>query len=139
MHPVTPAGGLVGRDSEMATLRAAWQRAADREPSLVLIVGEAGIGKTTLAEVLAAEVISYGATVLRARCYETERSLFLQPIVEAVSPVVSRMTGASLRELLGGYAPVAAALLPAAAVNRMAWMADEEAPAGELPTIRRLK
>ncbi|HEY7324494.1 MAG TPA: AAA family ATPase [Streptosporangiaceae bacterium] len=106
---------LVGRDSEIAALRAAWQRAADREPSLVLIVGEAGIGKTTLAEVLAADVITHGATVLRARCYETERSLFLQPIVEAVSPVVSRMAGASLRELLGGYAPVVAALLPAAA------------------------
>jgi len=106
---------LVGRDGEIAQLRAAWRRAADREPRLMLIVGEAGIGKTTLAEDLAAEVISHGATVLRARCYETERSLFLQPIVEAVSPAVSRMTAASLRDLLGGYAPVAAALLPAAA------------------------
>jgi DNA-binding SARP family transcriptional activator/tetratricopeptide (TPR) repeat protein len=106
---------LVGRDSETAALRAAWQRAADREPSLVLIIGEAGIGKTALAEALAAEVIGSGGTLLRARCYETERSLFLQPVVEAVTPVVSRMTAVSLRELLGGHAPVAAALVPAVA------------------------
>jgi len=106
---------LAGRDSELAALRAAWRRAADREPSLVLIVGEAGIGKTALAEVLTAEVIGHGATVLRARCYETERSLFLQPIAEAVTPVVGRMTGATLRELLGGYALPLADLVPAAA------------------------
>jgi DNA-binding SARP family transcriptional activator len=117
-HPgqLSPAGPvLAGRESELAALRVAWRRAADREASLVLIVGEAGIGKTALAEVLAAEIGADGATVLRARCYETERSLFLQPVVEAVTPVVSRMTGASLRELVGGYAAVAAALVPAVA------------------------
>jgi len=106
---------LVGRDSEIAALRAAWLRAADRDPSLLLIVGEAGIGKTSLAEVLAAEVMSHGATVLRARCYETERSLFLQPIVEAITPAISRMNGADLQDLLGGHAPAMAALVPAAA------------------------
>jgi DNA-binding SARP family transcriptional activator len=117
VHGQLPPDGpvLVGRDSELAELRAAWQRAADREPSLVLIVGEAGIGKTTLAEVLMADAIGHGATVLKARCYETERSLFLQPFVEAVTPVIGRLTGATLRELLGAYAPVAAALVPAAA------------------------
>jgi KaiC/GvpD/RAD55 family RecA-like ATPase len=41
---------------------------------VVLIVGEAGIGKTRLAEALAAEAASAGAMVLPARCYETERA-----------------------------------------------------------------
>ena len=33
---------------------------------------------------MATEAADDGATVLRSRCYETERSLFLQPIVEAL-------------------------------------------------------
>ena len=64
---------------------------------------------------LAAEAEADGATVLRTRCYETERSLFLQPVVEAIMPVVSRTPAATLRELLGEHAPAAAALLPEAA------------------------
>ena len=80
-----------------------------------MITGEAGIGKTALAAHLEAEAGQDGATVLHTRCYEAEQSLFLQPIVDAVTPAVSRMTGAALRDLLGEHAPVLAALLPDAA------------------------
>ncbi len=96
-------------------MRSAWSRAAVRAPGLVLIAGEAGIGKTTLAEFMATEAANDGATVLRSRCYETERSLFLQPIVEALTPAVARMTAARLREMLGPHAGAAAALMPAVA------------------------
>ncbi len=106
---------LVGRAREVAELRAAWSRAAAGEPSVVMIVGEAGIGKTALAELIAAEAAGDGATVLRTRCYETERSLFLQPIVEALDPVVSRMSAAELRDMLGQHVAAAAAVLPTAA------------------------
>jgi len=105
---------LAGRDAEIQVLRAAWTRAAAADPSLVMLVGEAGIGKTALAEDLAAEAERDGATVLRTRCYEAERSLFLQPIVEAVTPVVDRMRAATLRDLLGEHASALAALLPEA-------------------------
>jgi len=108
--PTGPA--LVGREAETAALREAWDRAVTGDPELVMIVGEAGIGKTALAEELAAEAATTGATVLRTRCYEAERSLFLQPIVEAMAPVVGRMTASVLRQLLGEHGPAAAALLP---------------------------
>jgi DNA-binding SARP family transcriptional activator/tetratricopeptide (TPR) repeat protein len=106
---------LAGRDAELAVLRAAWQAAEKGEPGLVVIAGEAGIGKTTLAERLAAEAAEAGATVLRTRCYETERSLFLQPVLEALGPVLRGMTAAGLAALLGEHATAAAALLPGAA------------------------
>jgi DNA-binding SARP family transcriptional activator len=106
---------LAGRDSELAVLRAAWRAAVAGGPGLAVIAGEAGIGKTTLAERLAAEAGADGATVLRTRCYETERSLFLQPVVEALGPVLRGMTAAGLGALLGEHAAAAAALLPGAA------------------------
>ena len=93
-------------------LREAWAAAAGGRPGLVMIVGEAGIGKTALAEALAAEAAGDGGTVLQTRCYETERSLFLQPIVEAIAPVVTSTPANMLRQLLGEHATAAAGLLP---------------------------
>ena len=103
---------LAGRSTEIRRLRHAWRQAAGGEPSLLMIVGEAGIGKTTLAEFIATEAAMDGAIVLRARCYETERSLFLQPIIEAVRPVLATMPQAAVADLLGEHAAAAAALLP---------------------------
>ena len=110
-----PAPGgmaLPGREGEMGVLRAAWNTAVGGTPGLVTIVGEAGIGKTALAEFLAAEAAENGGTVLQTRCYETERSLFLQPIVEAIAPVVASASASMLRQLLGEHATAAAWLLP---------------------------
>src|ERR1022692_2842590 len=121
MHPSRAAGsipvraGLVGRGRELGELAAAWARAGGNEPGGVLVVGEAGIGKTRLAEALAADVASAGAMVLQSRCYETERSLFLQPVVEALLPAVTRLPAVELRHLLGEDAPAFAALVPEAA------------------------
>jgi len=106
---------LVGRDGEIRSLREAWGRAAAGEPGVVMIVGEAGIGKTALGEFLTAEAAEDGGTVLRTRCYETERSLFLQPVVEAITPVVASTPAAELRQILGEHAAAAAVLLPEAA------------------------
>ena len=106
---------LAGRDGEAGALREAWDRAVAGGSGLVMIIGEAGIGKTALAEDLAADADQDGATVLRTRCYEAERSLFLQPITEAIAPLVSRMPASALRQLLGEHAPAVAALLPEAA------------------------
>jgi DNA-binding SARP family transcriptional activator len=103
---------LAGRDRESKVLREAWAAAAGGQPGLVTITGEAGIGKTALAEALAAEAAGDGGTVLRTRCYETERSLFLQPIVEAVAPVAASTPAGTLRQLLGEHATAAAGLLP---------------------------
>lgn len=101
-----------GRAAEIQMLRQAWGKAAGGEPALVMIVGEAGIGKTTLAEFIAEVAATDGATILRTRCYETERSLFLQPIIEAVTPVLAGMPQAAVAALIGEHASAAATLLP---------------------------
>ena len=48
MHPVTPAGALVGRDSEMALLTGLIREVARGAAASVLIEGEPGIGKSAL-------------------------------------------------------------------------------------------
>src|SRR5262245_29029639 len=61
---------LVGREREQAALRGALDAALAGRGALVLIGGEAGIGKTALAEALLAEAVEQGALVLVGRCYD---------------------------------------------------------------------
>jgi DNA-binding SARP family transcriptional activator/tetratricopeptide (TPR) repeat protein/energy-coupling factor transporter ATP-binding protein EcfA2 len=103
--------GLVGRAEPLRQLRAAWNSAAGGTSGLVLVTGEAGIGKTTLVDELAGIATTTGGTVLSARCYAAERSLFLQPIVEALVTIVRVTSPARLNELAGDHAPVLARLL----------------------------
>ena len=57
---------IVGRDGELAWLRARWARALGGKGGLVAVTGEDGIGKTRLAAELAAEVHDAGGSVLYA-------------------------------------------------------------------------
>ena len=84
-EPVAPAQAeaaipLVGREAEWAQLLGAWRAAAGR-PRLALISGEAGIGKTRLAEALAEWVGRQGSPALTAHCYASGGELAYAPIV----------------------------------------------------------
>jgi DNA-binding SARP family transcriptional activator/tetratricopeptide (TPR) repeat protein len=95
---------LVGRDASWEILQGAWRRAR-REPQMVLIQGEAGIGKTHLAEAFVDWVVRQGLPMLRARCYPTEGKL-------AYAPVVSWLRGCSLANLERHWLQELARLLP---------------------------
>ncbi|HZT46054.1 MAG TPA: adenylate/guanylate cyclase domain-containing protein [Gaiellaceae bacterium] len=59
---------LVGRERELETLRWMWQRAVDdRQPHLVTVLGEAGLGKTRLAVEFAGLVGEAGGRVVWGR------------------------------------------------------------------------
>jgi DNA-binding CsgD family transcriptional regulator len=69
----SPSGNpplFVGRERELAVLRDHVTTALAERGSLVLIGGEAGIGKSALAEVLCHEAKEWGALVLVGRCYD---------------------------------------------------------------------
>jgi DNA-binding SARP family transcriptional activator len=106
------AASPVGRDTELARLAQVWQAAAAGTPGVHLVVGEAGIGKTTLAEAAADAAARAGAQVFRSRCHAAERSLFLQPVVDALAPDLLSRPSAEVRELAGGGAGDLVALIP---------------------------
>src|ERR1700756_5840526 len=61
---------FVGRAGELAALTADLDAAVGGRGGVVLVAGEPGIGKTRLAEELAARAIGRGAVVLWGRCWE---------------------------------------------------------------------
>lgn len=74
------ASRLVARQDAWAELRSAWRRAAAGHPHLVVISGEAGIGKTRLAEELVQWASRQGIATATARCYAAEGELAYAPV-----------------------------------------------------------
>jgi oligopeptide transport system substrate-binding protein len=83
---------LVGRERELAFLHACSQRAQASEGGLVLVSGEAGVGKTRLVEAFANRLRWEGVRVLWGRCYEFERALPYQPLAEALRTILPALT-----------------------------------------------
>jgi len=73
---------LVGRQREWQLLQTAWQRAARGTPSFVTISGEAGIGKTRLAEELLLWAERQGIATVRTRSYQAQGALAYAPIAD---------------------------------------------------------
>jgi DNA-binding SARP family transcriptional activator len=71
---------LVGRKEEWQQLQAAWRKVTGGHPHMVILSGEAGIGKTRLAEEMKAWVDRQGMTTASARCYAAEGRLAYAPV-----------------------------------------------------------
>jgi DNA-binding CsgD family transcriptional regulator/tetratricopeptide (TPR) repeat protein len=105
---------LVGRLEELQVLEAARQRAANGEPAVVQVGGEAGVGKTRLIAELAARCLTDGTRVLQGGCVPVgEGALPYAPIVEALRALITDVGVAAIRELVGPFWPELARLLPA--------------------------
>jgi predicted ATPase len=78
-------GRFVGRTQELARLGELLARAADGEPWIALIGGEAGVGKTRLAEQLAVTASQQGVRLLRGGCVPLGgEGLPFAPVIEAL-------------------------------------------------------
>ncbi len=65
-----PGDRLIGRDHELRVLAASFERAADGHGGLVLLGGEAGIGKTAIVEEFALQIGRTGVVPLSGACIE---------------------------------------------------------------------
>jgi DNA-binding SARP family transcriptional activator len=94
--PRTDVYPLAGRSAEWSVLRTAWQGASGGGQRLLLIRGEAGIGKTRLAEELVEWCRSRGVSVVATRCYAGDGRLAYAPIGAWLQSEVLRPTLVSL-------------------------------------------
>ncbi len=105
---------LVGRRRELAELVRLWtgaQGEAPRAGRIVVVAGDAGIGKTSLAAELARRAHADGGVVLAGRAPE-EALVPYQPFLEALRHYFSTAEPEELRRAVRDYGPELARLVP---------------------------
>ncbi|WP_367128399.1 AAA family ATPase [Saccharothrix sp. HUAS TT1] len=103
---------LIGRDHPVGVLRAEIDRATGSHGGLVLVAGEAGIGKTTLVTGAAEQARRQGALVLGGSCWDSDSAPGYWPwvqVLRALRRAVSEREWAALDQgplaVLLGEAP----------------------------------
>jgi len=91
LSPATLLDGLLlGRTTELSALIKLYHAAQRGHTQVVLLEGEAGIGKTRLATEFLAWATIEGADTLQGQAFETGGRLPYQPVIEALRPRIER-------------------------------------------------
>jgi hypothetical protein len=103
---------LVGRENEIAALRAAFARAAAGGTERVLVHGPAGAGKSTLVKAFLAGTPD--AVVLASRCYEQESVPYkgIDAAIDALARRVAGLPEAEQQRVLGDDGVTLAQIFP---------------------------
>jgi eukaryotic-like serine/threonine-protein kinase len=105
-------GVFVGREREIKELRGSLENALAGAGGLLLLAGEAGIGKTRTAEELCTYGRLRGAQVLVGRCYEGEGAPSYWPWLQALRVYVQERSTAELIDQMGAGAADIAQIVP---------------------------
>jgi ATP/maltotriose-dependent transcriptional regulator MalT len=104
---------FIGRKAELGTLTAALATAVAGTPTVVLLGGEAGVGKTRLVEEAAAQARAAGARVLAGSCIELGgEGLPFGPLAHAFRALMRDTAAEELDTLLGPARSEFARVLP---------------------------
>ncbi|RAI03532.1 adenylate cyclase [Acuticoccus sediminis] len=83
LHPGVPPP-MVGRDQELALVMDRWKRARGGEGQAVLVVGEAGIGKSRLIQAVYDALANEKPVCLRYQCSPLHQGIELWPVVQHI-------------------------------------------------------
>ena len=97
---------FVGRERELALLEERLAAAARGEGGVILLAGEAGVGKTRLLREFANRAESQGWQVLSGRAYDTEGMPPYLPFAEAIRQYILKVDDADATALLSGAAEI---------------------------------
>ena len=98
------AEGIIGREREFSVLYDAWLEVRQRKPRVMVVLGDPGIGKTTLTNSFVSSCQMEGAVIARAQAYDAERELPYAVLAELVRQL-------TLQRAIGGAEPEALAEL----------------------------
>src|ERR1700745_3517773 len=104
MHPVTPAGALIGREREIALLTGLLAETARGRGRAVLVEGEPGMGKSALVRAAVVRAPESGCEVIWCAGDELSQALPLQPFLDGLrvrEPSANTRRTAILRVLRG--------------------------------------
>lgn len=104
-------GHFVGRQSQLEALMACWQHARSGEVHVGVLIGEPGLGKSSLLGTFAKMVSSDSAFVLYGRCDERSSAPY-QPFIDALVHFVENCPPDDLRSSLGPTAGEIDRLVP---------------------------
>jgi predicted ATPase len=123
---------LVGREKELSVLEDALLSAQRGDGQVVILAGEAGMGKTRLATELQRRALKGGSTVMWGGCSEAELSLPYLPFLEAIGNYLLTADLDTVRKKLGLAHQDLASVLP-----QLATEADRQDPVD--PTQGKLR
>ncbi len=109
-----PGQIFVGRAGELSTMLQCWRRVLDGQPQILFVIGEAGVGKTTLVDRFAARITaSTSAMIGRGQCVEFYGGgeAYL-PILDAMGRICRSEAGRDFKEILLRHAPTWATEMP---------------------------
>ncbi|MGH8902678.1 MAG: ATP-binding protein [Egibacteraceae bacterium] len=112
-HGARLAGQIfVGREAELEMLRTGLRDAVGGRGRLLLVVGEPGIGKTRLAEQLAAHAAQTGAVVRWGRCWDGGGAPAYWPWIQIIRAHIRQLDAETVHAQLGAGAADIAQVVP---------------------------
>ncbi len=105
--------GLIGRSLELSALDAALARVSSGAPEIVIVAGEAGIGKSRLVAEATARARAAGAQVLQGACLDLSADgMPYAPLTEALRDHLHGLRPDRVRTLVGPWRDDIERLLP---------------------------
>ena len=136
--PTSPAektSPFVGRDNEYGQFIGLIAGLTAGSGHVVLVEGEAGIGKTRLMHEVECYARQRVSLTLTTNCYEIERAIAYQPVIDLATRAFEAVPEARLRLIAPILLAEIAALVPAMAVH----LADLPPLSGDFPEARQAR
>src|SRR6266487_3682240 len=103
---------LIGRSAELTALEDCLEAAAHGQGGIVLLAGEAGIGKSRLVAELRRSAETQDFQLLGGRCFPTDRACPYAPLLELLGAFLAPLSPSQIVTALGSSARALVPLLP---------------------------